>query len=398
MKLTSENYNLAILDFGSSICRICLATPMKEQLAVKAFLCEPFRRYGTFNGRGHLTQIADSNQAGIAQNFYLEVIKKSSSKLIEMVGGVKILAKKKLVLGLPVDCLKARVVKVVYERPQEQKKISEGEAKNIYQKVFQQARDEILKNLETTGELLPQEIKFLRVRVLNIKISGYVVPQLVGFKGKRFDFQVLVIFFNNTIYQDYQRILADLGLKQYRIFHEAEGLLKCRASFSQEQTILVDVGSQFSQFFTYKDGLMEQTGEFRGGGADFSAALSEKLKISEEEAEEMKYKYASGSLSAKASEKIQKVFEPIALDWANNFKAAVNETRFNNYQMLFFGGGSMLPDLLKMAALTTGNSIKTVFPDINAAQVQLQDLPIINEGQLALTVREISSLLLGFAE
>jgi hypothetical protein len=389
--LNSKAKKVLVLDFGSGFVKgFCLLRNQNRVIIQKAAE-QPIKFFTVFD-----TAKEKKETALYPKNFYLEIIEKAAGKVLAELGPAAITGAS-VMIGLPANCLKVRVAKISYQRDKAKKKITSREAKAIYRQVFQEAKSQVLLELKQTGQALPQEIKVLRARILEIKISGYQVSDITGFLGQDFDFRVLTIFLNTAIWPDFQKIIHNLGIKNYQIYHTVEGLMKIQAYLQKEQAVFVAVGARFTQFFGFKKGFLEAANEFEAGGMELTAALQERLKISEAQAEELKLGFATNSLSPKVTERVKQIFQPTVERWIKYFQEKIEAAHLVNVPILFIGGGCLLTELKSRqgGALDNNGIGKAIF---RAVSLDVAQLPLDNPRQIKLSSHYIEPILLGLVD
>ena len=291
---------------------------------------EYFDRYGIFDSR----------------DFETDVLKKAISRAIKNLGKGEEM-NKSVILGLPAHILKARVIRQSLKREEPKKIIiDEKEEKEIFQKVLEKAKRNICQIYSEQSGILPEDIQFINLKILEIKIDGYRVPAIQKYQGKTLDFIILATFLPNYYLKKIKNIIESLGLTIKAVIQNAQGL----NSYINENTdkIFLDIGGTITQIFLVKGGVLEKIDEFPIGGQIFSKAISEKLGLRETEARILKERYSKRELSKESSERIKEIIWFPCQIWFRNLKLKLKEMTARHplpLNIIIFGGGSQLPDV-----------------------------------------------------
>ena len=252
-----------------------------------------------------------------------------------------------IILGLPAHILKARVIRQSLKREESKKIIiDEKEEKEIFQKVLEKAKKNICQIYSEQSGILPEDIQFINLEILEIKIDGYLVPAIQKYEGKTLDFIILATFLPNHYLKKIKNIIESLGLTIQAVIQNAQGL-----NFYIDKTadkIFLDIGGTITQVFLVKGGVLEKIDEFPIGGQIFSKAISERLGLREAEARILKERYSKRELSKESSERIKEIIWFPSQVWFRNLKLKLKEMTARHplpLNIVLFGGGSQLPDV-----------------------------------------------------
>lgn len=274
----------------------------------------------------------------------------------------KALSQKKwqVLLGLPPNILKARITEQNYLRKKPKEKISEEEEKNICFNVFEAAKKRIADIFAKEFGILTADIEWVNLKILELKIDGYLVENIKNYQGKVLEFKLLAVFSPKQYLKNAKEVAESLGFEIIKISHLAEGLSlvyekKTHPDFylgnlsKQENSIFFDIGGEITQIFLVKNGQLSQINEFKGGGGMFSQRLSEDLGVDLDTARMMKNNYSKKELSPDVLKKIEGIFFWERKIWYDSLKrrlAILNPKSL--YQIFLFGGGSFLPDIARV--------------------------------------------------
>jgi hypothetical protein len=182
-----------------------------------------------------------------------------------------------------------------------------------------------------------------------MKIDGYEVFSLVGYKGKLISFNILISFMLRYYLDGLLNVLNDLNLNFLKLVHLAENF-SLLYNNKKDDYLLIDVGGKVTQFVLVKKEKIFQIDEFERGGYNFSKIISDSFGIREETARILKEEYSRKFFSFQTEKRIEKLFEKEKEKWFLSLKkslAKMNRGILYLSNIYFLGGGSLLPDINK---------------------------------------------------
>ncbi|MDP2864517.1 MAG: hypothetical protein Q8N73_02605 [bacterium] len=350
-----------------------------------------FDNYGIFNSK----------------DFEADVIKKTISKTIEETKSKVNQRPNLTLLGLPANILKGRIVFQSFKRENSQSIIDKKEKEVIYQKILSKTQKEISQIFARESGILPKDIHFINLKILEIKIDGYVVPAIQGYDGENLDFRILAIFLPKYYLENVKKIIQGLIPGGLEILNLAEVL----PYFFRNRVadgIFLDVGGNLTQIFLVNNEKLNKVDEFQIGGETFSQALSQSLGLNIKEARVLKENYSKGELSEEGVRKrVREIFSQSLEEWFKNLKlklktqmsfreggVIVGEATGSLLPSTFFlfGGGSQLPEIQEILeegdwegfSFFTPPKVKFIYPkdfrnieDITKKLNSPQDVPLL---------------------
>lgn len=262
-------------------------------------------------------------------------------------------------MGLPPDILKARIASQSFSRDKPRTRISKREEQVIQEHIFESAKTEISDNFVQEFGILPNEICWISLKVIGIKIDGYPVLNYLGYQGKNLEFEILITFLPKYYLENMKRIISFLKFKTMKIVHIAEGLLSM--SENKKNGIFLDVGDQMTQILGVRNGQLKEIDEFQGGGKAFIQSLSQRLGIDENRAREMTERYLKKDLEPDTLERLKEIFSWERKIWYDNLKDKLDKLNLKSFTIFLFGGASSLPEI---QSVLEENSLKTEFISI----------------------------------
>ncbi|MBU4298901.1 hypothetical protein KJ636_02570 [Patescibacteria group bacterium] len=319
--------------------------------AVKALIFE--KRQGKISVLGAGLEYFDRFSVLESGKFEIEVTKKTISKAVEEAQKEQGAKTSSVFLGFSCDILKGRIISHSLER-KEKKNVDEKEEGEIKETVLREAKKKIAESYALQKGILPQDIQFQELRILETKIDGYRVPSLLGYDGRNADFKILATFlpkyylesnFSNFISPPIIPIIREMGFKILEIRHPIVGLLSFLSRYPD--ALLLDIGGEVTQIFWVRQGILEEISEFETGGRQFSQILSENLGLSELEARNLKHRYSKRDLTEESRREIGKLLKIPTQIWFQGLKEKLREIGAGVFpsEIFIFGGGAFLQEM-----------------------------------------------------
>ena len=310
-----------------------------------------------------------------------ETLKKSILRTTALVQDKTKITPRSVILGLPADILKTRVFSQNHQRKTPKTVINLLEENDIYKKVIKKSKQKIAQRFSEESGIIPTDISFIEIKVLEIKIDGYPVSTIKGFSGRNLEFRILTVFlpkhmekYGDCGWEFFEKIIQNLGWKLTEITYPLPAVM----SISKD-AVLLDIGGTLTQITLIKNGKLEKIAEFKLGGEDLSRTISQALGISLERARLLKHKYVGKILSEPARAKIREILAPCIQEWFTllNSKLSSNNNLVPK-NIFLLGGGSLLPEIPE--ALTEKNWQNIIFPGkIKVKHLYPQDLKLASE-------------------
>lgn len=375
-RLSPKKNNVKIelgLDIGNEAVKALFFKKSEKGIKILGAGVEFFERFGVFDSRDFEKEVFSKAilKAVIAakKSSFLSLADKSEKKQLETRKDWKVR------LALPPNILKARILRKFLTREKPKEKISKIEAKNIFQFILEEAKKEIAKNFSLSSGILPSDIQWISLEIIESKIDGYFVRSLEGYEGKKLEFRILAVFIPKYYLERIEDILKNLNFGISSIIHIAEGL---KDVYNKEEGIFLDIGGDYTQIFIVKCGILEKIAEFSAGGRLFSKRLSEGLLLDEQNARILKERYAENSLRLDTKKRIKEILIPAKNFWYENFKNEIQKINLKELlpsTVFLFGGGSLTPEIQDVLKENLANDQK-LFPMADFPKVEFIKLNI----------------------
>jgi cell division ATPase FtsA len=129
-----------------------------------------------------------------------------------------------VLIGLPPNILKEKIDVHSYERKEPRSLISKKEESLIYQAISKEIKEKVGDDFQKEFGILPTDVQLLDFKIIEIKIDGYEVFRLEGYRGKNLDFRIFTIFVPKKYLENIGKIAKELKLKIYKILDKNQNL------------------------------------------------------------------------------------------------------------------------------------------------------------------------------
>lgn len=329
LKQKEPEINL-VLDIGSETIKSLVFQKNKEEFIVLGTSFEYFDKFEVFD----------------ASVFKKDIIKKAISKILQNFKEEAKKSPERVLLNPPATIFKARIVSQRFIRKNYKEIINKKEEEKILQKVLNEFKEKISQKFSGKFGIPAKDIYFVNLKILEIKIDGYEVPTLIGYKGQKLNFKVFGTFLSKYYLKDIENVIQAMDFKNTKIVHKAEGLIFYLEFFPKSDGIFINIEEGTTQIFLVKKGKLEKINEIKIGGGTFSQALSEKLGLTKERSRILKERYSEKMLSEGSSKRIKEIIWPDIQDWFLNLKKkSLNQKILISKNIFLFGKESQLPGI-----------------------------------------------------
>jgi len=306
----------------------------------------------------------------------LDVIKKEILDIVKSVRSRNKIDEGKIFLALPPDILKAKIKRISLKREKKDRKIDRKEETETFQYVASALKTKAAEDYSREAGILPNDLTFAEIQILETRIDGYIVEHLESFKGEGLEFLALVTFLPTIYFEEFNKFFHSLGFKDLKISHEIQNITKLIQK--DQDSMFIDIGGEITLITLIKKGKIESFYELKSGGRVFSLALSQYLGMNIFEARILKEKYSDKLLSEETQRTIEEIFSPYIRYWFENLKNALRMIQTPLPSNIFiFGGGSRLPEVQKVLNDGGWGDIPFIFPP-KVSFISTKDLKTIN--------------------
>ena len=307
------------------------------------------------------------------------------------------IAPKRVVMSLSGDLVKSLVTTVHYHRPRPDAHIDANELKNIIYKAQWKAFEQIRSLVAKEQEEADLGVKLINTTVIDTRIDGYKVANPLNFQGGVITLTIFNAFAPLVHLGATQALADELNLDLVSVAAGPYALTKSLLVDNPEfSAVFIDIGAYLTDVAVVNEGGIFGMQNFALGGNAFSKNLASALKITPEQAEQVKQDYGNDLLDKRSEAKLSKTLKETAKLWAQGVAEALDE--FSHIDVLpnkifVAGGGAILPEvknvlLSKVWAANLPFS-KKPYP----AVIESTDIPhVVLENQVAMELSDMVAL------
>jgi cell division protein FtsA len=186
--------------------------------------------------------------------------------------------------------------------------------------------------------------------IVDVRIDGYRVRNPLNFQGGDVSMSVFNAYAPTVHLGALRTIAAELGLDLLNIAAEPYAVARSVDvdDLMDFSAIFIDIGGGTTDIAVVRHGGLEGTKMFALGGRAFTKRLAEELKVSFDEAEQIKLDYAWGKFSPTDTAKMSEFFTDDCRVWLSGVELSLAEFSANDLlpnRIFLCGGGSGLPGI-----------------------------------------------------
>jgi cell division protein FtsA len=305
---------------------------------------------GKVLGRGRHPQSRTAMQDGlitdidaVVQNCYAALAQAEQAAGIEG---------KRAIIGIAGELVKGLSTTVTVERQQPTETLGLDEIEDVLEQVQQLALTRVTERL--TWEMgQPQvDVRLVNSAVVSVKIDGHLVSNPLGFQGRYLQVTVFNAFAPLVHVGASHSIARHLDLDLLSVVAEPYAVAGCLANplMTDAGGIFIDVGGGTTDIALVRNGGIEATQSFALGGRAFTRRLATEQRLSFDDAEALKLRYARRELAAAAMQEVSKALDRDVSTWMDGVQLILEELAGEGQlppYVYLCGGASALPDILE---------------------------------------------------
>lgn len=321
---------------------------------VKALVFEVQEDRGIILGTGRQRQRLQDMQGGAVSD--IGGVINTASKAIEQAFTEAKTSTDQVIVGIAGELVKGTTTTTILTRKKPNEPITDHELRDLIGEAQQQTLQKSRKDLSWETGYAEIDVQLVSSAVVLVKIDGYRVTNPIGFQGRSVEVSIHTAYAPTVHLGALQSIVEGLDLDLLSIATEPYAVARC---FGDQEagdlsSICIDVGGGTTDIAVVRSGGLEGTKMFALGGRVFTKRLSNELKVSFKEAEEVKLAYSNGKLKEKDLDRVKEFIAGDVSVWLSGVELALEEfcssDRFADNKLLptkiyLCGGGSLLPDL-----------------------------------------------------
>lgn len=277
-----------------------------------------------------------------------------------------------VIMGIAGEFVKGVSVAAHYDREVPSEKIDKKEIAQVMNNIKAEAFDHAAEELSIELGIDRSQIQLVNANITDTYIDNFRVTNPFGFQGKSVQFNVFASFAPAIHFNALRHIAEQLGLKVMTIVAEPFVVSQAYKNANDQNfgAIFIDVGGGTTDIAVVRKGGIVDTQMFAFGGRVFTKRISADLNIDFKQAEEMKIRYSSGSLSDDVADKVRKAIRKDVEVWIGGVELALSEIEdIEVYPSYIFlcGGGSLLPEIKEALLEYPWTQVLTFnkFPKVN---------------------------------
>jgi len=256
---------------------------------------------------------------------------------------------RRAVFSLSGDLVKSLVTTVHYHRARPDAHIDSNELKNIIYKAQWKALEQIRTLMAKEQEDNQLELKLINTTVIDTRIDGYKVTNPLNFQGGIITLSIFNSFATLVHLGAIQAIADAIDLDLISVTAGPYALTKSLLVDNPEfSAVFIDVGAHLTDVVVVNEGGIFGMQNFAFGGYAFTRNLATSLKISLEQAEQIKLDYSQDLLDRRSATKVGNILKITAKLWVKGVGEALDEFSHLNIlpsKIFIAGGGATLPEI-----------------------------------------------------
>ena len=271
--------------------------------------------------------------------------------LKELSANLKKSLPKKVILGVGGGFLHGSTSTQNYIRDNASVEIDTGEFANIIQKVQQRIYEQIRRDFSRETARSELEVYLINAGISDIKIDGYQIVNPMGFKGKEVTVSLFNSYASKSNIEIFEKLVVGLHLELISMISEPYAVFNTVYEDDQSDAIFIDMGGGVTEVTLTRKGKLEDTKAIAMGGLSFTKSISESLKISHNEAENIKQMVSLGNVSDRVSRKINSIITKDVKFFLGALQVVLHDLSqvlILPPQIYLYGGGATIPIVQRM--------------------------------------------------
>lgn len=257
---------------------------------------------------------------------------------------------RRVVFGINGELAHAHTSTLGAERARLDDAISEAELFRLRNLCQRQAIRELRRSVAWQRIATESRPRLLHADLLEMEVDGHAVATAVGLRGERLRLTMAHAFVDECHVQTVQRLAQELDLELAGLIFEPHALARSVAMALPDEfgVICVDVGGATTDVSLVRQGMLFGTRSIPIGGHALTRGIADELGAAPDEAEELKIRYASGSLDGQTARSVRTALDRDVATLLAAAELALEELAGGSplpARICLCGGGSLLPDV-----------------------------------------------------
>lgn len=253
----------------------------------------------------------------------------------------------KMIIGFGSAVIKNTSKVLKFSRSNSSQKLQYEELKDIINKLeriaFEKSRKELAQELGT----LDIDLKLVGADVNKFVLDKYNLANPIGFHGKNIEVNLFNTFATEGDLAVFNTLAAELKKEIVKICSETYAMSHCIKN--THNYLIIDIGATTTDLAFISNGINIKNDSFNIGGNTFTKRIAYDLKVSFEEAENIKFAYADDSLERHSHSIIRKALDNDTQIWLSGITISMSELdkKYLPDTIYLSGGGSYLPEIME---------------------------------------------------
>lgn len=255
-----------------------------------------------------------------------------------------------MVCGIAGEFVKGVLISLDSSRHNPGRKITDKELFELVKEGQNDAYQKAVRMAEMETGVSDVKLELIQQSLVEVRVDGYKVKNPCSFQGKNISLTVFYSFAPLVQVGALRTVASELG---YRLLGVVAEPFAIASSFMNNDSyefgaIIIDIGGGTTDIALIRNGGIEGTRMFAMGGRAFTRSLANRLKVSLEEAEDIKLAYSRGEKADNYNDidrtikgDLHILFQGIELSLQDLAKGELLPTN-----LFFCGGGSGLKGLI----------------------------------------------------
>lgn len=302
------------------------------------------------------TKQAETSMSGafiISLNDVIDTVDKSIGRAFsgaEIKFGRKYDLPKDVFLGIAGELVQGVTIMVNVDRDEPDVPIREEEMKSVVDKVkkhtFESTRDEIANEIG----IKPSQLTEINSMINSVYVDGLRTNNPVGLTGSELVYRVYSTFAPKIHLDSISQVANALNfnINQITVQPYALSLALQNIRDKSSSAIFIDIGGGTTDIAIVQNGDIMGTKMFAIGGRVFTKRIEKDLRLSYEDAEQMKLDYTDAKLPTDKEIQVKKAISKDIPIWVTGIHLALEEFEdITEYptEIYLCGGGALLPDI-----------------------------------------------------
>jgi hypothetical protein len=344
---------LSALDLGTTHVKALVCRIDDGRIEVLGQGVEPYAGSESTGGKQAMTRACDQALT------YAE-------DMTEYSFGQKVVADQ-VVVGVPASTIRLHSFEFPYRRRDAGEPITEDELA----RTMRSAQRAALRDLRELEGPIPDPVLLSACTAAQVEIDGHLTNDPLGLRGEQLGITVCNTLASSALIGAIEQLVDSLQLDPPLLALQPQSVLVAWSHLLGADGVGIDIGGRHSTICLWRAGLLRGLMTVPSGGRDITASLGRVCRLSESEAESLKFAYARDRLEPDQTEWVAGVLRPQLARWRDAVAAgllALTRGAPMPSDIWVWGGGSVMGDMTAgvREALQAEGLVFRSYPNVRA--------------------------------